>query len=217
MNQTIRYFDQAMKMPQDWIQTIRNKEAVAIKTGELIYRQGEYAHSFYFLTKGQVQAFVTSPDGEEKKLARYGPGDLFGEASFFDGFPRISSAKALQDSMIVTLRQSDVLALFQAHPTFAFTLMQQLSKKVRMLSREIDDLTFLPAEKRIAQYLHQQYTLVKGPIQGTQEDIGSAVGVRRVTVSRILSAFSQKKWIAIGYRKIHILDPDALLKLYQEL
>lgn len=210
MSRKIRYFDQSIKVPEDWLKSIQTNVAVHYQTGDMIYRQGEKATSFYYLKEGLVQAFVTSPDGTEKKLTSYGPGDIFGEASFFDGFPRISSAKALRDSWIVSLNRLDILQLFQSHPRFAFTLMEHLSKKVRTLSREIDDLTFLPAEKRIAQYLLQQAQIFDGIVLGTQEDIGRAVGVRRVTVSRVLKSFAQKKWIATGYRKIHVLDPEAL-------
>ena len=129
---------------------------------------------------------------------------------------RISSARALQDSTIIPLGQEEVLSLFQDHPTFAFTLMAHLSRKVRLLSREIDHLSFLPAEKRIAQFLLQQTEGDKGLFQGTQEDIGQAVGVRRVTVSRALRSFAQKKWINIQYRKISILQPDALRQFFDE-
>lgn len=217
MNRKIRYFDQSIKVPEDWLKSVESNVAVPYKTGDMIYRQGETPTSFYYLKEGRVQAFVTSPDGTEKKLTNYGPGDIFGEASFFDGFPRISSAKAMQDSWIVSLNRQDILQLFQSHPTFALTLMVHLSKKVRILSREIDDLTFLPAEKRIAQYLLQQTSLFNGVVEGTQEDIGMAVGVRRVTVSRILQNFAQKKWISIGYRKIHVLDSDALRLFCEDL
>ncbi|QSX08566.1 Crp/Fnr family transcriptional regulator [Alkalibacter rhizosphaerae] len=216
MNRKLRYFDQSVNVPEDWLQSIQTTEANLYKTGERIYRQEETAHHFYYLKKGRIQAFVTSPDGTEKKLTSYGPGDIFGEASFFDGFPRISSARAQEDSLVISLNQTDVLSLFQAHPTFAFTLMVHLSKKVRMLSREIDDLTFLTAEKRIAQYLLQQGDQNNGLIKGTQEEIGNAVGVRRVTVSRILRQFAQKKWIATRYRQIEILDPTSLKRFHLE-
>lgn len=216
MSQKIRYFDQSIQVPEQWLEAFQSSPGILYHQGDLIYRQEEKAHHFYYLKRGKVQAFVTSLDGTEKKLTEYASGDVFGEASFFDGFPRISSARALQDSVIIPIGHDEVLALFQDHPNFAFTLMTHLSRKVRMLSREIDHLAFLPAEKRIAQFLLNQVEGSKRFYEGTQEDIGQAVGVRRVTVSRALRSFAQQRWISIQYRKIHVLNPDALRTYFDE-
>lgn len=49
---------------------------------QMIYLQEETAIRFYYLKKGRVKIFLSSPDGLEKTLAVLQPGSLFGEASF---------------------------------------------------------------------------------------------------------------------------------------
>ena len=74
--------------------------------------------------------------------------------------------------------------------------IELLSKKVRILSNKIDNISFTPAEKRIAQYLLNVSQSTDYLIDCTHDDIGKAVGVSRVTVSRTLSKFSQYQWVS---------------------
>jgi len=164
------------------------------------------------LKSGQVQIFVNSSDGLEKIFTTFKKETIFGEASFFDGFPRMSSAKTLLDSDIIMIDKTDIMLYFQRSPFLALNLIELLSQKVRMLSNEIDNISFLSAEKRVAQYLFNINLDTNYSIDCTHEDIGKAIGVSRVTVSRVLIKFSKYGWIDTKYKKIVILDKDALLE-----
>lgn len=163
------------------------------------------------MKSGQVQIFVNSSDGLEKIFTAFKKETIFGEASFFDSFPRMSSAKTLLESDIIMIDKADIMLYFQKSPFLALNLIELLSQKIRMLSNEIDNISFLSAEKRIAQYLFNVNLDTNCSIDCTHEDIGKAIGVSRVTVSRILIRFSQYGWIDTKYKKIVILDKDALL------
>jgi len=202
-------------IPTELFETFKTKPAQVFKKNQIIYRQGEIAKSFYYLKNGQVQIFVNSSDGLEKILITYKKETIFGEASFFNGFPRISSAKTLLDSEIIMIDKADIILYFQKKPFLALNFIELLSQKVRMLSNEIDNISFLSAEKRIAQYLFNINLHTNCSIDCTHEDIGKAVGVSRVTVSRALIKFSQYGWIDTKYKKIVILDKDALLEFIE--
>ncbi|MFZ7119528.1 MAG: Crp/Fnr family transcriptional regulator [Eubacteriaceae bacterium] len=212
LNQWELFFDHKINMPVELYDTFKTKPVKKYKHNQIIYRQGEMANSFYYLKEGKVQIFVNSPEGLEKNLTINKKSEVFGEASFFDGFPRISSAKTITDSEIITIDRADILHFFQNKPYLALKFIELLSKKVRMLSNEIDNISFLSAEKRIAQYLLKINLDTDGFISCTQEDIGKAVGVSRVTVSRALSKFLKLKWIDTKYKKILILNPNAISK-----
>ncbi|OBR96804.1 cAMP receptor protein [Clostridium ragsdalei P11] len=215
MNTWDLFLDHKIGIPTELFETFKTKPAQMFKNNQIIYRQGEIAKNFYYLKKGRVQAFVNSPDGLEKILTIYKKGEIFGEASFFDGFPRMSSAKTFSDSEIININKSDIMLYFQREPLLALNFIELLSKKVRMLSNEIDNISFLPAEKRITQYLLNMSLYTNCSIDCTHEDIGKAVGVSRVTVSRTLSKFSQYQWINTKYKKILVLNKNALLKFLE--
>lgn len=86
-----------------WAPFAQGRPPIRCSPGYLIYLQGTEATCFYYLKEGQVRSFIQSEDGAERALNVYGPGSLFGEASFFDELPRVSSAVALTSCEIVAI------------------------------------------------------------------------------------------------------------------
>lgn len=179
---------------------------------EMIYLQGEYAESFYYLKKGRVKIFLSSENGGEKTITVLEKENIFGEAAFFDGLPRMSSAKALVKSEIIAINHRTLPDYFRREPSLAINMLQFLSRRVRLLSTQLDHMTFLQADKRIAQLLVglASETGEGQPIVCTHEEIGSLVGTSRVTVSKILSGFAKRGWIRTQYHGITIQNKKAL-------
>ena len=65
--------------------------------------QDTQATCFYYLKSGRVKSFMQSEDGAERILHTYEAGSLFGEASFFDGLPRVSSAVAVTECRVISV------------------------------------------------------------------------------------------------------------------
>lgn len=179
---------------------------------DTIYRQGESAECFYYLKKGKVKIFFNSPDGMEKTLSIAGTGSLLGEAAFFDKIPRISSAKAEDKCEIISINGKKLIELIGKHPNLAMDLLQILAKRIRLLSSQIDSMTFLQADARIAQLLLEYKTEENNMqyIYLTHEEIGNMVGVSRVTVSKILNNFAREKIIKTNYKSIQLLNIEKL-------
>ena len=187
--------------------------------GQMVYLQGELADSFFYLKKGRVKIFLTSENGMEKTLSLLEPGNIFGEAAFFDGMPRVSSAKAICPCEIVRITRGDLLQDFTKEPELAMSLLTLLSHTVRMLSNQVDHMTFLQADQRIALQLLKLYR--ESDRQGkeiycTHEDLGNLAGTSRVTVSKILNRFAKNNWISTHYRSIIIQNADALQEFAQQ-
>ena len=81
--------------PDCWLPLIRGRIPQSYAAGQMIYLQDTEAEQFYYLLHGKVKTFISSAGGNERTLTVYGPGSLFGEASFFGRMPRVSSAVAL--------------------------------------------------------------------------------------------------------------------------
>lgn len=176
--------------------------------GEIIYRQGDLAKTFCYLKKGKVSVFMTSIDGMEKTLNTASKGELLGEGAFFDKKPRVSSARAVTNCEVVMIDEQTLTNLFAKHPKLAFELLEILSNRIRLLSSQLDSMTFLQADARIARLLLQSEK--DGRVSLTHEEIASAVGVSRVTVSKTLGKFSANGYISTAYRKIIIKNRDRL-------
>lgn len=179
------------------------------RAGQLVYLQGARPDHFYYLVSGSVRSFISSPSGEERVLAVHRAGDLMGEASFFDGCPRVTSAMALEDCLILAIDRGQLDAAFQRHPELALPMLQYLARTVRLLSDHVESSS-LPAQQRVARWLLGQPAPENSPIKATHEGIGQAVGLSRVTVSRVLGELSALGLVALGYRAVAVLDRDGL-------
>ena len=195
-----------------WEAFAKSRPPVRCPTGYLIYLQDTEATCFYYLKSGRAKSFIQSEDGAERVLNVYTAGNLFGEASFFDELPRVSSAVALTPCEIVPIDRELVAQEFARDPELALAMMKYLARTVRLLSGQVDQMAFRPARWRVANYL---LTMAgrDGSVSCTQEDIAAAVSASRVTVSRVLGEFARQGWVELGYRTVSLLSPEKLTEI----
>lgn len=208
----MEYFSiQELGLPDDiWRPFAQHRRAVRYQAGQLIYLQDTQADGFYYLKSGRVKTFISSEDGSEKALTIYQAGNLFGEASFFDELPRVSSAIAVTDCEIIFISQSAAAKELAENPELARALLKYLARTVRMLSTHVDDMSFRPADQRVTRYLLALPREPDGTVVCTQEEIAAAVSASRVTVSRVINRLARKGFVKTGYGTIRLLNLDQL-------
>ena len=167
---------------------------VRCSPGHLIYLQNTEATCFYYLKKGRVKSFIQSDGGAERVLNVYQAGSLFGEASFFDQLPRVSSAAVARD------------------PELAMSMLQYLARTVRLLSEQLDDMAFRPVPWRLARFLLSGADQLS-TVHSTQDEMAASISASRVTVSRTLNDFARRGWVELGYREVRLLRPEELRAL----
>lgn len=198
-----------------WRPFAEHRAPIHCSPGFLIYLQGTEATCFYYLKQGRVKSFMQSEDGNERVLNLYTAGSLFGEASFFDELPRVSSAVALTPCQLVPIDRELVTQAISTDPELALAMMKYLARTIRLLSRQVDQMAFHPARWRVAWYL-LSLSSDQSEIPCTQEEIAACVSVSRVTVSRILNELSKEGLLELGYRCVRILDRTALEELCRD-
>ncbi len=205
------FMSRALDLPENvWAPFANAGRIRTYSKNKILYAQGDAADCFYYLVSGKIKTFISSTDGNERLLTVYKKGDILGEASFFDEQPRVSSAQLITDAEIIAVDRQALEHCMSQSPSLTFSLLKYLSGTVRMLSTHLDTTSFLPAEKRIIRLLLNMDNHADHKIECTHEELGYALGISRVTVSRILSSLTQKGWISSGYRKITLLQPDAM-------
>ena len=201
-------------LPEDiWAPFDKARSAARFPAGQMIYLQDTPAEGFFYLRRGRVHAFLSSEDGDERVLAVYQAGNIFGEASFFNELPRISSAVAVTECEIVYISRSDAMDLLAKDPQLAMALLKYLARTVWMLSNHLDGLAFRPAEQRIARHLLTLPRDVQGVVVCTQDELAAAVSTTRVTVSRVLRRLAEQGMVETGYGFVRLLRPEKLAAL----
>ena len=92
-------------------------ERRSLRSGDILFSQGESADALYIVLEGELDAVVTSPGTTELVLSTMGPGSTVGEVSFFFGGRRTATVRATTDTVLGRLSRVEVEALRVSHAT----------------------------------------------------------------------------------------------------
>jgi CRP-like cAMP-binding protein len=185
--------------------------------GDYVFREGDTGDSLFIIVEGQVKLQVSSREGDVAVLTTVTRPDCFGELAFLDGGPRSTSARALTDLMLVEIPRASLLALVREEPKVFEALLHILGGRLRRLTEQIADATFLDVGGRLAKLLltlanaqHGAPTDAATDLALTQTDLANMVGGTRQTVNRILSDLDQRGVIHLEGKVLIIRRPDVL-------
>jgi CRP/FNR family transcriptional regulator len=188
-----------------------------VKRGEELYRAGDAFGAIYAVRSGFFKTNVILEDGRDQVTGFHMPGEILGLDGI--GTERHScNALALEDCEVCVI---------------PFARLEEVSREVRnlqhqfhkIMSREIvrDQgvmmlLGTMRAEERVAAFLlnlsqrfvARGYSPAEFHLRMTREEIGSYLGLKLETVSRIFSKFQEQALIAVQQKHIRILDPEGL-------
>ena len=99
--------------------------------------------------------------------------------------------------------------VLRAHPELALPMLQYLARTVRLLSEQLDDMAFRPAQWRLARFLLSGADRLS-TVHSTQDEMAASISASRVTVSRVLGEFTRLGWLRTGYRALFLTDDAAL-------
>ena len=100
--------------------------SVELGEGQTLFREGEPGTELYILAEGGVAISISLPDGTEHQIARFVPGDFFGEMSIFDNAPRSATCRALSSSTLYSLSKDAFTDIISEHPRIALKLMYRM-------------------------------------------------------------------------------------------
>lgn len=107
------------------------------KKGEIIFAQGEASVDMYDVRWGTVGIYVNYGTKEEKLLAKLGSGECFGEMGMVEGCLRSATAVALEGgTQLERITAETFDAYFKERPAKVFSIMQNLSQRIRGLTRD---------------------------------------------------------------------------------
>lgn len=111
----------------------RRHEVQTFEDGEVVVREGDESREMFIIRRGRVE-IQKEIGGKEVRLATLERGSFFGEMSLLEGLPRSATARALGTTELVILRPGSLLVQIRRDPTFAFEILQQMSRRVRALN-----------------------------------------------------------------------------------
>jgi hypothetical protein len=86
-------------------------QAVPVRAGDVIIREGDAADRFYVVGSGEFVVSQATPAGGSRELRRLGPDTVFGELGLLRGAPRSATVAASTDGVLLALDGPDFLSL----------------------------------------------------------------------------------------------------------
>lgn len=183
---------------------------------EVIFRQGDESREVYFVLKGKVRIFTTSPSGNETSIAIFSTNDVIGELAAVDHEPRSATAKAVTAVSLLSMAQDRFLYHLETMPRFAMAFIRLLSGKLRWTATYAESIAQFDAAGRLLHIILQanaRYGREVMPgkeyvvdLSLNQTDLASMIGARREWVNRILGDWRRRGLLEFEGGIIHILD-----------
>jgi CRP/FNR family transcriptional regulator len=191
-----------------------------LKKGETLFRIGDRFTSLYAIRSGSCKTVSLSEDGHDQVSGYHMPGDVIG----IDGLGTDShdcQAVALEDTEVCTMPFGRIEALAGHHAGFQHNLYRLLAREIARERTVMLLLGSMHADQRLAAFLldlSQRYE-VRGysssefVLRMTRDEIGSYLGLKLETVSRLFSRFQREGLIQLQGRVVKLLDRVSLKRL----
>jgi len=191
-----------------------------VRRGEALFNAGDEFHSVYAVRSGFFKTTILNEDGREQVTGFNMPGELMG----MDGIGAGSyhgNAVALEDCEVCVLPFSLIEELGREIPTLQRHLHCVLSREIVRDHGVMMLLGSMRAEERLAvfllnlskRFLRRGYSPSDFHLRMTREEIGSYLGLKLETVSRLFSKFQEDGLIEVQPKHVRIRDIDGLEKV----
>jgi CRP/FNR family transcriptional regulator len=185
---------------------------------QVIFREGDDSTTCYIVRTGQARAIREHPDGRTITLARFGPGDIFGELAMFDDEKRSATVELVEDTEVVGILGTDMRRLMREHPDIAPKLVISLGRRLREANERLARQSFQTVQSRVAVVLGDLVDQSRdgdGPprdilVRIRQADIAQLAGSSRESASRFLATLERAGVLTQGRGRIVVHDPGAL-------
>lgn len=200
-------------------------DPVWFDAGEVIFREGDSSNSCYVIRSGHAAAVREHPAGRAITLARFGPGDLFGELAMLDDERRSATVETVDEVAAIAIRGEDMRRLLRQHPEIAIKMVIGMGQRLRQTNERLAGQSFQTVQSRVATALAHLVEAAQAEetngdaekttesdvvIKATQAELARLAGSSRESASRFLAVLERAGIITQGRGKLIVHDPGAL-------
>lgn len=189
-----------------------------VKRGAALFRMGDGFDNLYAIRSGAFKSSVLLEDGREQVTGFKMVGELLG----LDGIGAdeyMSDAVALEDSEVCIIPYARMVGLWREAPSLAAEMNRMLSREIAHDQGVMALLGTMQAEERVIvfllnlaqRYQARGYATNEFVLRMTREEIGSYLGLKLETVSRVFSRMQALGLIELEHnRMVRLVDPKKL-------
>lgn len=191
-----------------------------VKRGEALYTAGAEFHAVYAIRSGFFKRSLVDREGREQVMGFSMAGELLGMEGIGSGHYH-GTAIALEDSEVCVMPYALVEQKAREIPALQRHLHAVLAREIVRDQGVMMLLGSMRAEERLATFLlnlskrfaRRGYSASEFNLRMTREEIGSYLGLKLETVSRLFSAFQKEGYIDVQQKHVRIVDSAGLQRI----
>jgi CRP-like cAMP-binding protein len=197
--------------PHDLTQLIDELSERRVAGGTYVFRQGDDAAKVHIVRSGRVELSRTV-GRRHVTLQELRAGDVFGDVPALLGEPEPFDARAIEDTVILTLEMPALLGLLQTRPLVAQRWFISLAERMATMQQRLIGLLAGGLEAQVADLLLREAG-TGDTVSITQSRLADLLGSQRSSVQRVLKSLEVAGVIESRYRRITIVDAVGLSAL----
>jgi len=111
--------------------TVSHDMAESFKKGQVIFKQGEAGDKMYIIKRGRVRIEMQTGEKKILKVGEFGPQEFFGEMILFGNLIRTATARALEDTEVISINKQLMQRQFSKLPSWFTTMFKTLIERLR--------------------------------------------------------------------------------------
>lgn len=183
------------------------------EAGNEIVRYHDHTNSAFFIIQGEIRVMYHGLSGQEVILCDLPTGEMFGELTAIDGYPRSATVIARTSVLLASMPALDFQNLVYSNRQIAEIILKRLTGQVRRLTERVYDYSTLAVRNRIQaellrlarNHMISANAAVISPAPN-QTEIANLVSTHREAVSRELNHLVKNNLIMRQGHDLHILD-----------
>jgi CRP/FNR family transcriptional regulator len=194
-----------------------------LKRGEALYHAGAEFTALYAIRSGSFKTSLFDAEGHEQVGGFFMGGEFLGLEGLGSGTYN-AAAVALEDSEVCVLPYALIEEFARQVPALQRRLHTVLAREIVRDQGVMMLLGTMRAEQRLATFLlnlsarsvRRGYSSSDFHLRMTRDEMGSYLGLKLETVSRLFSQFHAAGLIEVDYKHVRILDVRGLERLLRE-
>jgi CRP/FNR family transcriptional regulator len=191
---------------------------IRLRNRDVLYRIGDWFTAVYAIHAGSCKMVLFAKGGQEQVVGYHMAGEIVGIDGIGSDFHECQ-AIALEDMEVYRLPRDQIENPPRFSDQFGHNLHKLLSQANTRAYTQMLVLVTMRAEQRLAMFLldlsrryqARGYSSSEFILRMTREEIGSYLGLKLETVSRLFSRFQRKGLIEVQGRKVKaVVVPPAL-------
>lgn len=206
--------------PDEKRKVIDNFTTHTFKKNQIIYAEHEEPEFIWCLLKGKVKLFKDGVGGRQQILRLIRPVQYFGYRAYFANETYVSTAAAIENSVVGSIPMSVVEDLINCNRDLAWFFIHELSRNLGNSDTRIVNLTQKHIRGRLAEaliVLRDNYGYEDDGmtlrIYMAREDLANLSNMTTSNAIRTLSSFVNEHIIVVDGREIKIINEPLLRKI----